>query len=166
MNDTTKTKAQLTQELKSLRQRVTELERDNKEGHNRLKVLHQIDLGILSAQSPQEIARIGLEYLQQFISCQRMSVAAFNKKTGQFTIISAQSALDAEFAIKQIASLALQQDLLQQLQAGTVITSNDIENISNEDLSNNVITTTELNSTLAVPLMAQNKWGQPNPGLL
>lgn len=158
MKDTAKTKAQLIQELKGLHQRVVELERDNKEGHNRLKVLHQIDLGILSAQSPQEIARIGLEYLRQFISCQRMSIAAFNEKTGQFTIIAAQSALDAEFAIKQIASLALQEDLLKQLQAGTVITSNDIENISNKELSNNnIITTAQLNSTLAVPLMAHNK---------
>lgn len=44
----------------------------------RLETLHEIDRGILAAQSPEEIAEAALEHLQYLVPCQQASIVLFN----------------------------------------------------------------------------------------
>lgn len=46
----------------------------------RLETLHEIDRGILAAQSPEEIAEAALEHLQYLVPCQQASIVLFNRE--------------------------------------------------------------------------------------
>ncbi len=59
--------------------------------NKRLQILHSLDLAILDAHSPQEIAQVALEHVAQLISCDRLSVATFDLETQSATILSAYS---------------------------------------------------------------------------
>jgi PAS domain S-box-containing protein len=54
----------------------------------RLKMLHEIDQGILSAQSPREIGAAALQRIKDLLSCLRASVALFGLGASEATLLA------------------------------------------------------------------------------
>jgi len=70
---------------------ITERERAEEALHRyveRLKTLREIDRAILAAQSPEEIAQAALTRIRQLVPCQRASVALFDLKAGEATVLA------------------------------------------------------------------------------
>ncbi|MDY7075512.1 MAG: GAF domain-containing protein [Chloroflexota bacterium] len=55
----------------------------------RLRILHEIDTGILVAQSPEEIAQSVLRHIRQLVPCQRASVVRFDFEANQAIVLVA-----------------------------------------------------------------------------
>ncbi len=54
----------------------------------RLQILHDIDQGILAAQSPEAIAQATLGHIRQLAPCQRTSVVVFDHDANQATVLA------------------------------------------------------------------------------
>src|SRR4029079_16757750 len=75
-------------EKKNERKRAQEAARQYAE---RLKILREIDLDILAARSPQQIANAALRHIRPLVACQRLSITLFDFDAQEFLLI----ALDA-----------------------------------------------------------------------
>ncbi len=73
---------------------------------DRLKILHEIDQGILAARSPQAIAQVTIDRIQQLIPCQGAYVTLFHFTADEAVVLAAD--LDAESQLKVGARLPLE----------------------------------------------------------
>lgn len=57
----------------------------------RLSILHEIDLAILSAQTSKDIAQRALQMLDRLVPCHHSSIALFDFETGEFTRLAVKA---------------------------------------------------------------------------
>lgn len=92
----------------------------------RLRVLHEIDQAILTAQSQEAIARAVLHNILQLIPCQQASVALFNFETNQADLHTVSKNPRSHFATRKQVSLAAFGNMAN-LQQGKTLIITDIQ---------------------------------------
>jgi PAS domain S-box-containing protein len=120
----------------------------------RLKTLHEIDLAILSAQSPQATARAALSHIRRLVPCRRASVTEFDRKTRTARVLATQ--LDGETQIKTGALMppeAFQDELLSQGQ----IVIGDIMALPHPTSMHQALLRENVRAYLSVPLIAEGE---------
>lgn len=92
----------------------------------RLKILHEIDRGILSAQSPREIGAAALQRIKDLLSCVRASVALFSPGANEATLLAAYAERESALGEgSQVPIVAF--GSLESLQQGEVHIVEDLE---------------------------------------
>jgi PAS domain S-box-containing protein len=120
----------------------------------RLKTLHEIDLAILSAQSPQATARAALSHIRRLVPCRRASVTEFDRKTHTARVLATH--LDGETQIKTGALMppeAFQDELLSQGQ----IVIGDIMALPHPSAMHQALLRENVRAYLSVPLIAEGE---------
>jgi len=63
----------------------------------RLQILHEMDQGILAAQSPEAVAQAALDKLVRLVPCQRASVCLFDLESREAAVLAAWSVAETGF---------------------------------------------------------------------
>lgn len=83
-----------------------------------LSNLRQIDKAIIEAQHPQAIATIGINNIQQLLTCQRASIVTFDQKHQTATILVTKGRAKQSIGDGLETPLHIWQDLIARLQQG------------------------------------------------
>jgi PAS domain S-box-containing protein len=73
---------------------------------NRLKILHEVEQGILAARSPEAIAQAALGRIRQLVPCQRAGVTLLDVATNELVVLAVD--VDAETRIKSGARVSFE----------------------------------------------------------
>lgn len=93
--------------------------------NQRLSILHKIDKGILSAQSPQEVAETVLEQLAQLISCEFLSVILHNDDLTEERIFALRHTPELGQYSQEIQPV-VQNEVLETLKSGKTAVAPDL----------------------------------------
>ena len=96
----------------------------------RLQILHEIDRGILAAESSEAIARSAVSRVRQLIPCQRVGVVLVDTNTGEAKIVAFDAAIESKLAEDIPIPLEQMQDLVEELIQGRVARFDDLESRS------------------------------------
>ncbi|MEM7595389.1 MAG: ATP-binding protein, partial [Cyanobacteria bacterium P01_A01_bin.83] len=122
-----------------------------------LSNLHQIDKAILEAQDSQEIGKIAVDSIQQFLDCQRACIVTFDPQKNTATTLVSKDQGQETLCGGVKVSLDIWQDLIKQLQ--NTETSYIISNLNQSNqLSRGIspLTNLELSDFICFPLKGQN----------
>jgi len=92
---------------------------------NRLEILHEIDQGILAAQSIGEISSIAASGLRKLIPCQRISITLFDAASKMLEFIAVDTDIDTGYDVGDQLSLEEYQDQLTALRNDRVVIDQD-----------------------------------------
>lgn len=127
-----------------------------RESEKRLKVLHELDFAILSLQSGEEIAQVGLEYLAQLIDYRLGYIVLYDNDIDQWRISAVYPKTDNDELFSKSFFLEASEEL-QSLTTGHILKIFDIR--KNKTLSNELISYLQMRkieSLIMVPLIAQD----------
>ncbi|MFC1974955.1 PAS domain S-box protein [Chloroflexota bacterium] len=120
----------------------------------RLRILHEIDQAILSAQSPEAIARAAASHVRQLIPCRRIGVTSFDLVANEATILALDE--DTGSAIREGTRISLEplEDVVEELRQGRVIAWGDF---LSRGKALEIAHTEGIRSSVSVPLMIRGE---------
>ena len=116
----------------------------------RLRILHEIDQGILAAQSPKAIAQAAVSRIRQLIPCQRAGVVLINAETGEVEIVAVDAAIESQIAEDTRIQLDRLEDVVEELRQGRVAVFEDLQ--SRGEMFE-ILYAEGVRSSVSVPLM-------------
>jgi PAS domain S-box-containing protein len=122
----------------------------------RLRVLHEIDRGILAAQSPQTIAQAAVTHILQLIPCQRADVVLYDPNSGEIVVLAVDTGVETAFGKGTRYRLDPSVDEFKRLRQGQVVVWREALLWGKEVQA--VFAAEGLRSAVSVPLMVQEKW--------
>jgi PAS domain S-box-containing protein len=160
---------QLRQEIEERRRAEDELEQHAE----RLKILHEIDQGILAARSPKEVAQAALHYVRRLVPCLGAAVIVLDFEVGEAMVLCAE--VNGQLVGHTGTRLPLEEfevaeDLMRSLRQGEVHVVEDILAIPQLPPVLQILQTEGLHSVLNVPLIAEEEiigvlsLAAPSPG--
>jgi len=119
----------------------------------RLEALKDIDRAILAAESPHEIATVAAQRARALVSCERVSVALFDRDADRVTVLTAHQKEDAGLEGGTTFPLDDFFDLSGALQAGEVFDVPDLEKESSAVTRR--LRDAGLRSAISVPMLVE-----------
>jgi two-component system cell cycle sensor histidine kinase/response regulator CckA len=119
----------------------------------RLKILHEMDHGILSAQSPEAIAEVAAAGLRKLICCARVSVVEFDLDASEGTILAVSEDTKTDLAAGVHLPLHTFGDI-EQLLEGKVRTVEDILTLTSPNRVHQALYTAGVRSWTTMPLIS------------
>jgi PAS domain S-box-containing protein len=124
----------------------------------RLRILHDIDRAILTAQSPEAIAHAALSHIRALLSCWRAGVSLFDFQAQQGIVFASVGSDIPKFPIGTYVSLQEYGRLdLEALQAGEVYIVEDVLTLAPPAATVHVLQGAGLRSYVRLPLVAQGE---------
>jgi PAS domain S-box-containing protein len=120
----------------------------------RLKTLHEIDLAILSAQSPQATARAALSHIRRLVPCRRASVVEFDREARTARVLATHVDGDTQLKTGALMPPEAQQDEL--LGQGQIVID-DMMALSHPSLMHQALQRENVRAYLSIPLIAQGE---------
>ncbi len=136
----------------------------------RLRVLHEIDLAILAARSPEEIAQAALGHIRQLIPCRRASVTLFDYEADEAVILAVNVSGDTRLGVGKRLPLAAFGSIAELRQGQPHIVA-DILALTESSHTNEQLLAEGVRSYTSVPLISQSELigalnlGATNPGV-
>lgn len=125
--------------------------------NQRLSILHRIDKGILSAQSPQEIGETVLEQLAQLIPCEFLSVILHNDELTEERIFALRHTPELGQYSQEIQPV-VQNEVLETLKSGkTAVAPDLLQQAGSHARLALELESRGIRSALASPMMVQGK---------
>lgn len=118
----------------------------------RLKILYQINQGILIAQSPAEIAQIALRWVRKLIPCYRAGVALFEVGSSEAKIIALEVDEKTKYpagANIQLSQLGYFRPVVEKLQRGQIV----IQEYDPAESANKIIIQEGIRTVAFIPLI-------------
>lgn len=148
----TKTNADLQRQISERKEAEQELRRFTEQ----LRVLREIDLGIVGALSPQAIAQAAVDHIQQLIPCQRSSVALFDFETGEAKLLWVCGR--GELKVKAGTRLPLEIfGAMEKLRLGEARVIADLATLNHPPSVIETLRTEGLGALIQVPMIAHNR---------
>jgi len=119
----------------------------------RLEALKDIDRAILAAESPREIATVAARQARELVSCERVSVALFDRDADRVTVLTAQQNDTAGLEGGTTFPLDEFFDLSGALQAGAIVDAPDLETESSAVTRR--LRDAGLRSAITVPMLVE-----------
>ncbi|MCZ6678830.1 MAG: PAS domain S-box protein [Candidatus Poribacteria bacterium] len=120
----------------------------------RLRILREIDQGILAAQSPEEIAQSAVNHIRHLVPCLRSSVTLFDFEANRFTVLAAH--FSGETRLKAVGEMPLENlGNIDDLQHGKVRLVEDIQNRTQMSSNEQMLLAKGIRSYVTVPLMPE-----------
>jgi PAS domain S-box-containing protein len=120
----------------------------------RLKILHEIDLAILSAQSPQATARAALSHIRRLVPCRRANVVEIDREARTARVLATH--LDGETQIKT-GTLMPPETWQDELPGQGLVVIDDIMALSHPSAMHQALQRENVRAYLSVPLIAQGE---------
>ncbi len=119
-----------------------------------LKILREIDQGILAARSPEAIAQATLSHMRKLAPCRGVGIALFDSTTYQFELLAVD--IDDKVWIEKgdCASLEFFEDQIKKLQQGEVVINKDVQP---QDKLTEILYAEEICPYLNVPLVSRGE---------
>ncbi len=122
----------------------------------RLRILHEIDYGILTAQSPEAIARAVLHKILQLVSCRQVSVTLFDFAANEILMFTVSQNPDTRLGVKKHISLQDFGDLVD-LQQGQARIINNLLALDNPTGIEKMLINEDLHSVISLPFIARGE---------
>lgn len=123
----------------------------------RLRIQHEIDRAILSAQLPDDIVQAALKYIRDLVECRRVSVALFDREAEEAAILAVQAADEAIVGPGDRVPLTPVFGDLDQLDRGEVHTVADVQTFVDRNPFFQALWAEGVQAYANVPLIAQNE---------
>jgi signal transduction histidine kinase/DNA-binding response OmpR family regulator len=124
--------------------------------HNRrLKVLREIDIAILAAESTESIVGAALSHIRELIGCQRANLTLIDEATNELVIFDASKAGETSIPAGQRLPLAQFEDITQTLSRNQPVVFNDYRTVVDAGPDIQQLLKDGLLSTCSVPLFIQ-----------
>ncbi len=120
----------------------------------RLQVLHTIDRAILTAESPQAIARAALEHVRELVPCKRASVTIFSPEGAEVLVLAAQ--VDGQLQDSQ-PLLAETLELSEELKRGELRRIDDLTNREGQASIYKELLKQGIRSVINIPILVQGE---------
>jgi PAS domain S-box-containing protein len=135
----------------------------------RLQTLHSVDYAILTAESPEAIAKIALTHLRRAVPCMRASVALFDLKASEVFLLAAMAGGETPLAVGWRGPLTGEWPA-EQLERGEICVVEDISTIQPPTPLYQTLLAEGVRSIVHLPLIAEGRLigslnlGMPTPG--
>jgi PAS domain S-box-containing protein len=93
----------------------------------RLQILHEIDRGILAAESSEAIARAAMSRLRQLIPCQRVGVVYIDTEANEARVLAFDAAFRSRYPDDDPIPLDQLQDIVEELAQGRIARFDDLD---------------------------------------
>ncbi len=124
--------------------------------NERLKALREIDVSILKAQSPEEIAQITAERIRTLVGCQRASVTLFDMKNFLIQMVAMANEGKSSLAAGDILPISAFNSIPYLYERKPFIV-NDLKDQPVRSSSDEGLLTDGLRSTVVIPLIAHEE---------
>jgi PAS domain S-box-containing protein len=121
-----------------------------------LRILHEIDQGILTARSPEAIAQAAMSHIRQLIPCQRAGIGLFDFSTNEMVLLAVDA--DTETKVEKSGMrmrLDRFEDEIDILRQGRVVIM--FEEFQPREEVSEVLYTEEVRSVVTIPLISQDE---------
>ena len=143
---------ELQSEMAERKQAEKKIERQNQ----RLRVLREIDLAILAADSLENIVGAALSHIRELIDCRRASMSLFDWETNEALIFNVSMTGETSIPKGTRMPLALFQDMIQTLSKNQLVLINDLSALTDPPPQIQSHITNGLHSMCLLPLFSQN----------
>ncbi|GAB4513344.1 MAG: hypothetical protein Kow0047_24920 [Anaerolineae bacterium] len=133
-----------------------QMEQATRDYARRLEVLHELDLAILSARSPQEIARMAIEYVGRWFSALRASVVTFDMERNEAHLLAVYSPERVGAALGEHYTLEAFGDV-ERLRMGEIVVTEDVSQKGDLSATVRQLAVEGIRSYMKVPLMARDR---------
>lgn len=123
---------------------------------DRLQVLHEIDRGVLEAQSLEEIAQVALHRMREVVPCPRASVVAFDEVARSGVVLAANVLGETRLGVGARVPLEMFGDI-EEFRQGKVNVVNDIQTVSAAPSYIQALIAEGVGSYVNVPLVARGE---------
>ncbi len=123
----------------------------------RLTLLHQMNLDMLSAQSPEAIAQGVVNHLPQLVPCQRASVVTFDLEAGQGHILATYDTSPASYQTGDSISLVDHFAFMQQYEPDRCYQIEDVIALTQQYSTTSALQQAGLPSFVTAPILVQGK---------
>jgi len=135
----------------------------------RLRILHEIDQGILAVRSPEAIAQAAVNRMRQLVPCRRVGIAVIDAEHNEAIILAADA--ETETTANQGTRFPLHgfEDLMEVVQRDQIVTW---ESLQGRGRPSDILVAEGVRANTSVPLVAQGELigfltlGTAAPGLL
>ncbi len=122
----------------------------------RLETLHDIDIAILEAHSPESVAGIAVQALHSILLTARSSVATFDASTGQATVIAVEGGAEQTMRAGDVLPIELF-GVADDLAKGTVRRIDDVGALEERSRRQDFLLQAGIRSSIVVPLRARGE---------
>ena len=123
----------------------------------RLSALREIEEGILTAQSPEETARVVLRRIRQIVPCSRASVTLFDFEADRFTALAAVFMGKSRFRSGARLPLKMLKNELKILEKGQIVHVEDTDDLPEPSPHIRKLKEEGMRTFAYVPLLSQDK---------
>ena len=152
LTDALEREGELQSEMAERKQAEKKIERQNQ----RLKVLREIDLAILAADSVENIVSAALSHIRELIDCRRASMSLFDWGTNEVLIFDVRMTGETSIPKGTRIPLALFQDMIQTLSKNQLVLINDLNALADPPPQIQSHIRNGLHSMCLLPLFSQN----------
>jgi signal transduction histidine kinase len=152
LTDALEHESELQSEMAERKRAEKKIERQNQ----RLKVLREIDLAILAADSLENIVGAALSHIRELIDCRRASISLFYWGTNEAVIFNVSMTGETSIPKGTRMPLALFQDMIQTLSKNQLVLINDLSALADPPPQIQSHITNGLHSMCLLPLFSQN----------
>lgn len=139
-------------ESETKRRRAEEkIERQN----HRLKVLREIDLAILSAETLENIVGAALDHIRDLIGCRRANLTLIDRGTNELVIFGVSMVGETSIPVGQRLPLAQFENIIEPLSQNQPVLISDLRSLTNPNPGVQRLLGEGLRSTCSLPLFSQ-----------
>lgn len=125
--------------------------------NQRLRVLREIDMAILAADSVENIVRAALDHIRELIGCQRANVALIDWEKEEASNFVVSNAKGTDILQTATIPLSLIQNTIQILLQNQPLVVNNLKNIVDPPPQMQILIDQGLQSMCNIPLFSQNR---------
>lgn len=144
---------ELKSEMAERKQAEKKIERQNE----RFKVLREIDIAILAADSLEEIVRAALAHVRDLMGCSGADLILIDWESGESLIFDVSTKADASTPVGRKVPLAQSQDIIQALSQGQLYQMNDLRTLEEPSPAIQRLLNDGFQSLCSLPLSSQGK---------